>query len=115
MLKREELKIGQEYRDTTSGDDDRISSIIIKYIGNHAAFYEAYTDGVFEHESESSIESILRHYEPMPKPKKQIKLVGYVTDTGIFIEYDMGRAIEFSSNAFDSMRKVSERTIEVEE
>lgn len=108
MMMIDELKVGQEYRDTS--DDSRFFTIIIKYIGKNAAFYEAYTDGAFDHESEASIDSILKHYTPAPKPKKKIKLIGWMI-SGEFREFEESNINGRAMNAV----KVSERFIEIED
>lgn len=109
MIKREDLRVGEWYCDHSFKDECDWFKIVI--LGKE--------DIVIQNKDEShntyGYEQFMAVFDLAPKPKKKIKLIGYMV-----LDYG-GRCMEFREYAedyrflnIDLMKKVSERIIEVE-
>lgn len=104
-ITREQLKVGGQYR---------WNSLLLKVTLIYMNKYRL----CFEHEDNTlntaSIEYFIENVSLLPKPKKKIKLIGYLRGNGTFHEFEE-RADMSQWNEYFIMKKVSEREIEVED
>lgn len=107
MITIEQLKVGETYSE--KGFSDKT----ILCIGKDSVFY-SYIGISTMKENTASIDYALKAYSIIPKPKKKIVLIGLLSASGNFIEYE-----EDSNSAKNAMNgtfwtKVSSREIEIE-
>lgn len=98
-ITREQLKVGERYIHPSLG------GLEVLAIGEIMVFNKWDTGS----EALVYLGDFLKGYSLAPKPKKKIKLIGYIFPSGAFHEYDA------SIPASDCSKKVSEREIEVED